>query len=259
MPQLTAVIIAKNEAHNLRACLESIGFCDEIVVLDGGSTDGTADIARAAGARVEVSADWPGFGPQKNRALAFAGGDWILSIDADERVTPGLAEEIRAIVTGATGADCSGYEMPRSSNFCGRFMRHGGWWPDRVLRLFRRGAGRFSDDIVHERVIVDGRVGRLRSPLEHWTYPTLDAALDKVNRYSGASARMLHARGRRASLAGAIGHGLWAFLRTYVVRAGFLDGREGFMLAVTNAETSYYRHAKLLLLDGDGGERGGGS
>lgn len=242
---LSVVIITKNEAANLPACLESVRFADEIVVLDNASEDGTAALARERGARVEVVRDWPGFGPQKNRALALATGDWVLSLDADERVPPALAEEIRAAMAGG---ECVAYEMPRSSWFCGRFMRHSGWWPDRVLRLFRREAGRFSEDLVHERVIVSGRVGRLTAPLEHWTHRSLGAALEKMNRYSSLSAEALHARGKRSSIASAIGHGFWAFVRTYVLRRGFLDGRQGFLLAVMNAETSYYRYAKLALL-----------
>lgn len=242
---LSVVIITKNEAANLPACLESVRFADEIIVLDNASEDGTAAIARERGARVAIVEDWPGFGPQKNRALALATGDWVLSLDADERVPAALAEEIRAAM--ARG-DCVGYEMPRSSWFCGRFMRHSGWWPDRVLRLFRREAGRFSDDLVHERVVVTGAVGRLTAPLEHWTHRSLDAALQKMNRYSSLSAEALHARGKRSSIASAIGHGFWAFVRTYVLRRGFLDGRQGFLLAVMNAETSYYRYAKLALL-----------
>jgi glycosyltransferase involved in cell wall biosynthesis len=245
MPALSVIVITRNEAHNIRDCLASVAFADDIVVLDSGSVDGTPELASAAGARVEAAPDWPGFGPQKNRALALARGDWVLSLDADERVTPELAEQIRRVLAAGDAAD--GYEMPRSSYFCGRFMRHGGWWPDRVLRLFRRSAGRFTDDKVHERVLVQGRIGRLDAPLEHWTYRSLDAALEKMNRYSSLSAQGLQARGRQASLASAIGHGWWAFVRTYFLRRGFLDGSQGFLLAVLNAETSFYRYAKLSL------------
>jgi hypothetical protein len=139
--------------------------------------------------------------------------------------------------------------MPRLSSYCGRFMRHSGWWPDHVTRLFRRGGARFSDDRVHERLIVDGKVGTLHEPLRHEAIRDLDEALVKMNAYSTAGAIMQHERGTSASLAGAVGHGAWTFLRTYVLRAGFLDGREGFMLAVSNAEGAYYRYLKLMLLD----------
>src|ERR1700730_17012353 len=167
VPRLSAIIIAKNEARNIGACLDTLAFCDERIVVDGDSDDGTPEIARAKGARVTAAA-WPGFGAQKNFALSLAGGDWVLSIDADERVTPALAQAIESAM-GRPGTD--GYEVPRRSSFLGREMRHSGWSPDYVLRLFRRGHARFSDDLVHERIICDGPVGRLAEPLLH--YPVL--------------------------------------------------------------------------------------
>lgn len=244
-PSLSVAIIARNEAHTIEACLHSVAWADEIVVLDSGSTDDTIAICRALGAKVE-STDWPGFGPQKNRAIARCTGEWILSLDADEQVTDELRTEIEHAI--AAPAKAVGFRVPRSSSYCGRRMRHGGWWPDHVTRLFRRGHGRFSDDAVHERLIVDGPVGTLRSPLLHEAYVDLDEVLDKVNRYSAAGARQMQAAGRKATLGSAIGHGAWTFIRTYLLRAGFLDGREGFMLAVSNAEGTYYRYLKLMLL-----------
>src|SRR5690606_67187 len=151
--QLSVIIITHNEAQNIAECLDSVPFADEWIVLDSGSTDGTQAIARGRGARVEVSEGWPGFGPQKNAALDLAGGDWVLSLDADERVTPELAQEIQAVIANPQGLDA--YDIPRLSSFCGKFLRHG-WYPDRVLRLFRRGQARFSDDHVHERVLAAG-------------------------------------------------------------------------------------------------------
>jgi glycosyltransferase involved in cell wall biosynthesis len=244
--RISAVLITKNEEAALPACLESLRWADEIVVLDTASADRTRDIARAAGAKVIDSPDWPGFGPQKNRALGHATGDWVLSIDADERVTPELAAEIRRVV-GAADA-LNGYDLPRLSSYCGRYMRHSGWWPDHVTRLFRRGRARFSDDLVHERLIVDGPVGRLQGTLLHASFGSLEQVLDKVNRYSTLSARQMAAAGRRGGLATAVLHGLGAFLRNYLLKAGFLDGREGFMLAVSNAEGAYYKYLKLMLL-----------
>ncbi len=243
---LSVVVIAKNEARAIQRCLDSVAWADEIVVLDSASEDGTAGIARRLNAKVEITTDWPGFGPQKNRALALATGDWVLSLDADEWVTPELRTEILKTVAapGTHGA----YSMPRLSSYCGRFMRHSGWWPDRVTRLFRRGQARFSDDLVHERLLVEGTVGRLREPLLHEAIRDLEAALQKMNAYSTAGAVMQSRRGKSASLRGALWHGAWTFFRTYVLRAGFLDGREGFMLAVSNAEGAYYRYLKLMLL-----------
>lgn len=243
MASLSVIIITKNEAENIRACIESVKWADEIIVVDSGSDDGTADICRSLGAQVFVH-DWPGFGAQKNRALSYAGKDWILSLDADERVMPALRAEIEKALSSGLA---DGYEMPRLSSFCGRFMRHSGWYPDYVLRLFRREQGRFSDALVHESVQLEGRTSRLQQPLLHYSYRDLDDALFKLNRYSGAAAAMIQRRGKKGGLSQALLHGIWAFIRTYFLRAGFLDGREGFMLAVLNAEHSYYRYLKLGL------------
>src|SRR6266568_4731056 len=235
-PRLSVILITHNEAGNIAACLDSVAFADEWVVVDAGSTDGTADIARGKGANVIVAPDWPGFGAQKNRALALATGGFVFSIDADERVTPELAASIRQAVN--SGSAAAGYELSRLSNFCGQWMRHGDWYPDRVLRLFKREAGRFSNDLVHERLIVAGRIERLEGELLHHSMPTLEGALDKMNRYSSGRAVDKVAAGRKGGLASALSHGLWAFVRCYMLRRGFLDGRLGFVLAVYVAENT---------------------
>jgi glycosyltransferase involved in cell wall biosynthesis len=244
---LSVILIAKNEEASIARALRSVAWADETVVVDSGSTDRTVDIARELGARVTVTGDWPGFGPQKNRALDLATGDWVLSLDADEWLSDASAEEIRRVV-GAGAAGPAAFRLPRRSSFCGRFLRHSGWWPDYVVRLFRRGSARFSDDSVHERVLVDGTVGTLREPIMHETFVDLDDLIGKMNSYSSLTARRLRQDGRRASLGEAVARAVWAFVRTYVLRAGFLDGREGFMLAVATAEGTYYRYAKLSLL-----------
>jgi len=244
---LSVIVIAKNEEASIARTLRSVAFADEIVVVDSGSDDRTADIAREHGAKVSVTADWPGFGPQKNRALDLATGDWVLSLDADEWLTDASAAEIRRAIASAS-RDVVAYRVPRRSSICGRFMRHSGWWPDYVVRLFRRDRGRFSADIVHERLVVDGAVATLTEPMLHETFVDLDDLVEKMNRYSTASAEQLRREGRAAGLGEAIARGLWAFFRTYVLRAGFLDGREGFMLAVATAEGTYYRYAKLMRL-----------
>ena len=244
---LSVVLITRNESRHVLACLQSVAFADEWIVVDAASADDTREIAEAFGARVVRTDDWPGFGAQKNRALALARGRWVLSIDADERVSPELAAAIRAAVTRAVGG-ASGYELERLSSFCGQWMRHGDWYPDRVLRLFRRDAGRFSDDLVHESVRVNGPVARLRGDLLHETMVDLDDALDKLNRYSGGRARDMQRAGKRGSLAGAIGHAAWTFVRGYLLKRGFLDGRLGFVLALHAAEGTYYRYLKLWLL-----------
>ncbi|RZU03037.1 glycosyltransferase family 2 protein [Rivibacter subsaxonicus] len=244
--RLSVVLITKNEARHIEACLASVGFADEWIVVDSGSSDGTQELARRAGARVIETSDWPGFGPQKNRALAAASGDWVFSIDADERASPELAASIRAAMAAAAGP--ASYKVSRLSSFCGEWIRHGDWYPDDVLRLFRRGSARFSDDLVHEQVLADGPVGRLDGELLHESQPSLESCLDKLNRYTSGRALQLHRAGRSGSLSKAIAHGLWAFLRSYVFKRGFLDGRMGFVVAFSIAEGTYYRYLKIWLL-----------
>lgn len=243
MPRLTAIIITYNEAANLPDCLASLAFCDEIVVVDRHSDDATAEIARAAGA-VVVSHDWLGYGPQKALALSHATGDWVLSIDADERVPAPLTAEIARVLASP---ERDAYDMPRLSTFLGRAMKHSGWWPDRVLRLFRREKGRFTDDVVHERVVVDGPVGHLTHPLAHHPVRRVEDALGRMDRYSTLGAEKLVAKGRKVGFGTALARGTFAFVRTYVLQLGFLDGREGFILAVANAEGTYYRYIKAWL------------
>lgn len=242
MARLSSITITGNEAANIADCLDSVSFCDEKVVVDGGSTDDTIAIAERHGATV-YRHPWPNsHGKQKGIALSHATGEWVLLIDADERVSPELAKEILAAV--ATG-DADGYEMPRLSMFCGRWMRHSGWYPDYVLRLFRRGKGRFSDHQLHTRVICDGKVARLKTPLTHYTMRRINDAVSKMmDSYSTVGAKDLLASGRKVSFSDGITHGIWTFIRGYFLQRGFLDGREGFVLAVINAEYTYYRYMK---------------
>ena len=245
--KLSVTIITKNEEAAIAACLASVAWVDEIVVVDSGSTDKTVEICKAHGAIVHSTKQWPGFGPQKNSALGFASHEWVLSIDADERISLELRAEIEQALSLNTSNVA--YQIPRSSSYCGQFMRHSGWWPDYVLRLFPKSQAIFSDDIVHEHVIFKGEIRTFKNPLLHISYIDLEEVLDKTNRYSSDGAAKLAGRGKTASLSSAILHGLWAFLRTYVLKLGFLDGRMGFILAVSNAETTYYRYLKLMLLN----------
>lgn len=242
---ISVIVITKNEAQNIDDCLASVNWADEIIVVDSGSTDGTVDICKKYTDKIFVT-DWPGFGPQKNRALEKATQPWVLSLDADERVTDQLREEIVNAI--ASGSANTGYDVPRKSTYCGRFMARSGWYPDYVLRLFRRDCGRFSDDAVHEKVIVEGSTGRLTTPLLHYSFDNLEQVLHKVDHYSSLAARQLFERGRQATLATAIFKGMWSFIRSYFLKLGFLDGREGLMLAISNAEGTYYKYAKLMLL-----------
>jgi glycosyltransferase involved in cell wall biosynthesis len=243
VPRLSAIIITKNEAANIGACLDSIAFCDERIVVDCGSVDGTPAIAKSMGANVTEHV-WRGFGPQKNFALSLATGEWVLSIDADERVTPELAAAIGKII--AEG-NADGYEIRRRTRFLGREMLQSRLFPDYILRLFRRHRARFTDVLVHESLICDGPVARLSGTLLHDPVARLEDALSRVDRYSTASAEMLVAKGRRVSFSTGIAHGLWMFFRIYILRLGFLDGRVGFLFAVANAEGSYYRYMKAWL------------
>lgn len=243
-PRVSVAVITRNEHRNILDCLRSVAWADEIVVVDQASDDGTADAAREEGARVIVSADWHGFGHQKNLAVAACRGDWILSLDADERVPKALAQEIAETILHASE---DAFEVPRRSSYCGRFMKHGGWANDHVVRLFRRGSGRFSPDRVHERLIVSGAVGRLKNHLLHYSFRNPEDVVDKMNRYSTEGALMLVQRGARPSIITALAHGAAAFLQTYILKLGFLDGSHGIMLAISNAEGSYYRYVKAML------------
>ncbi|MCF8721511.1 glycosyltransferase family 2 protein [Nitrospina gracilis] len=241
---LSVILITKNEAPRIRQCLESVRWADEIVVLDSGSTDGTPDICREYTEQV-FDVDWPGFGPQKNRALDRATGDWILSIDADEVVTDALRDEIERTLRKPK---YNGYKIPRSSHYVGRRIRHSGWTPDYVVRLMKKGSGGFTNSLVHEKLEIAGKVGRLKNPLIHYSFDTFEDVIDKMNRYSTYNAQMLYEQDRDSSLMEAVGRGLWAFVRTYILKRGFLDGRQGFQLAVSNAEGTYYKYVKLMEL-----------
>jgi glycosyltransferase involved in cell wall biosynthesis len=248
MANISVIIITKNEADNIRACLESVKWADEIVIVDSGSTDSTAEICRELGAKVHVH-DWPGFGLQKNRALSYAVHDWVFSIDADERVTP----ELQSQLTKAMESNIeNGYYVPRLSQFCGKFIRHSGWYPDYVLRLFRRTKGRFSDDMVHERVILEGTAGKLTSPLLHYSYLDEADVQRKTDQYAKTGALQMYKNGKSASYADAPLRAGWAFLRTYLLRLGFLDGIAGFDIALMNARTTYLKYMQLKALRSTG-------
>jgi len=241
---VSVILLTKNEGGNIRDCLSTVDGADEIIVVDSGSTDGTPQIAKEMGALV-YSHDWPGFGPQKNRALAYASKDWVFSIDADERVT----SEQRAELERAMQEDrADGYFCPRLSLFCGAFIRHSGWYPDYVLRLFKRGKGIFSDSLVHESIILEGRSEKLKIPLLHYSYLTMDDVERKVEHYSNAAAQQMFEAGKNASwLRAALSCG-WAFIRTYIVRLGVLDGGAGFQIALMNMRTTFHKYRKLSKL-----------
>ncbi len=247
LPTLSVVIVTKNEARNIADCIASVAFADEVLVLDSGSSDATVALATAAGARV-VATDWPGYGPQVARGFGLARGDWVLSLDADERVPPALRDELRTALGEAATRGIDGFRMPRLSEFCGRFIHHSGWQPDHTLRLGRRSKAGFTSHFLHAHMTVDGRIGTLRHRLVHHSYPHLDDVLEKLARYSSGHARDLQAHGKKGGLGRALAHGVFAFFRTYVLRLGILDGRHGLMLAIYNAEYTYYKYLQLMFL-----------
>lgn len=242
---LSVIIITKNEAQHIARCLESVKFADEIIVLDSGSSDNTVELCKTYTDKVFIT-DWPGFGIQKQRALDKASGDWVLSIDADEQVNSQLRAEI---LQAMQNNNADGFEIPRLSSYCGREMKHGGWWPDYVLRLFKREMGKFSPELVHERIYVNGKIAKLNQPLLHEAFIDPEEVLHKINSYSTLGAQKLHKAGKKTSLSQAILKGLWTFIRTYFLKAAFLDGRQGLMLAISNAEGAYYKYLKLLELN----------
>jgi len=241
---ISAIIITKNESHNIRDCLESVKWADEIIVFDSGSIDETVEIAREYTDKV-FETDWPGFGPQKNRALEKATSDWVLSIDADERITPELKKEILEV---RNNNQFDAFDMPRLSRFCGKPIMHSGWWPDRVVRLFRKEKGKFTDSLVHERLIVQGKIGQLRSHLSHFSFENIDELIEKMNCYSSYGSLQKYRESQKGGLLKAVIRGLWMFLKTYFFKLGILDGKEGFIIAVSSAESTYYRYLKLMYL-----------
>jgi glycosyltransferase involved in cell wall biosynthesis len=250
-PAVSLVVITRDASAQLAECLASAAFADEIVVVDSGSSDDTVQIARSRGARV-VEQAWLGFGAQKNFAAAQARNDWILALDADERVSAPLAASIRAALADPRhGA----YAMRRRNRFLGRWLAHGEGYPDWNVRLFDRRRARWSDDPVHEHVLADGSVGRLDGDLLHASAESLDAYIAKQNRYTSLQAEAMHARGERAGVARMVMSPPLRFLRFYVLRAGFLDGAAGFAHIVIGCFNSFCKYAKLRALRAPGSGR----
>ena len=236
-----------NEADRIERCLKSVAWCDEVLVLDSGSTDGTQDLCRAAGARV-IETDWPGWVAQKQRAVEAATHDWIFSLDADERVDDELREALLRVrdTKLSAGDTLRAYDLTRKVWFLGRWIRHGGWYPEWRTRLFHRAHAHWAGVDPHDRVEVDGRVGRIREGnLEHYTYRSMEDYLDKTNRFSTVSAQEKLKRGRRASWWDLVLRPPFRFGRMYLWRRGFLDGRAGFVLAGLAAYSVFLKYAKL--------------
>lgn len=243
MPKVSVTVITKNEAANLAAALESVAWADEIVVVDAESGDETAAIARRFTDRVTVR-PWPGFPQQKNHAASLASHDWILSIDADERVSAALQQEIRALLANEPAA--RGYRVPRVTFALGRWIRTTDWYPDWQLRLYDRRRGRWDESRrVHEAVRLDGEPGRLSGELEHLAYRDLSHHLQTIDRYTTLAAEEMAAAGRTASAAAVAVHPPLAFLRNYLLRGGVRDGAVGFVISSMNAWYVFLKYAKL--------------
>lgn len=245
MTTLSVMIITKNEAHDIADCLESISWADEIVVVDSGSSDNTVAICQTYTQKVQVT-DWQGFGIQKNRALAMTSCDWVLSIDADERVTPELKLAIQTAI--AEPGETMAFSIPRRSTYCGKIIRFGDWRNDRVVRLFKRGHAKFCDSRVHEALQVNGAVSALSAYLIHYAFKDRAEVMAKMEQYSTLGAQQKYAAGKKATRFTALSHGAWTFFRGYILRLGFLDGIRGLQLATSNAKGCYYRYMKLLSL-----------
>lgn len=240
----SVVIITLNAEQQLEDCLKSVAFADEIVVVDSGSNDATVEIALKYGARV-ISQAWLGFGPQKQFAVSQARNDWVLCLDADERLSDRLR---KSIVATLQHPDFTGYKMARSNRFMGRYLRHGEGYPDWSLRLFERHHGRWSDDMVHEKVLYEKSVGTLHGDLLHESAESLGTYLDKQNRYTTLQAQTMYRAGRRAGLGQLLLSPLVRFLRFYFLRLGFLDGLPGLIHIIIGCNNSFTKYAKLMAL-----------
>jgi (heptosyl)LPS beta-1,4-glucosyltransferase len=244
---LSVVMIAKNEAELLSECLQSVAWADEIIVLDSGSTDGSVALAESLGAKVFTHTDWQGFGKQRQKAQSYATQDYVLMIDADERVTPELRHSIEQVLANAD--DSVVYSLGRRNLFLGRFMRHSGWYPDRVNRLYANQRYRYNDDLVHESLNTGGaKVVPLQGDLLHLTCRDFFAFQRKQLHYAEQWAIQRHQAGKRCGYLSILTHTLGAFCKTWLLRAGFLDGKQGLLLAVVNAQYTFNKYAALWAL-----------
>jgi len=240
---LAVAIITKNEEENLRACLQSVSFASQIILVDSGSTDSTLQIAAEFGCEI-YSEKWHGFGPQKQLAIEKCHLPWILVLDADERIPPDTADLIKKIVTDSN-VKGAGFSFPRKNYFQGRWIKHAGWWPDRIIRLFRKEVGRMTTAIVHESVEVQGMIGALDVPIEHFTESSLSKIIQKIEKYSTLGAEQAFKDGKTSSPFSAFMRAAFTFNQDYFLRLGILDGRQGLILAVTDAVNKFFKYAKL--------------
>ena len=239
---LSVAIITKDEEESLPACLQSVSFADDVVVVDSGSTDKTVEIAKRLGARVFIE-EWKGYGPQKNMAVARCLHEWVLILDADERLSSGAKETIEKAISG-NNAGADAYSLQRKNFLNGRWIKRLGWWPDELVRLVRKDKGSFAS-LVHEKWTAQGGVSRLNAAIEHHPFTGYEEMLKKLNEYSGLAATELFRSGKRASSLTPFTHGAVSFAKMYFLKLGFLEGFDGFIIAATNAGGSFFKYAKL--------------
>lgn len=246
-PTITIALIVKNEAENLAQCLKNLNWANEIVILDSGSTDDTQKIAEQFGAHFFINQPWPGFGKQRQIAQSYATCDWIFWIDADERITPELQQQILSTIK--ENRQNTVYSVPRLSWVFGRFIRHCGWYPDRVLRLYPTHLTHYDDSLVHEKVVINEgiKVKKLSGDLLHYTYRDLEHYLVKSAGYASAWSEQRLKQGKSASIFQGVTHALSCFLKMYVLKAGFLDGKQGFLLSVLSAHSTFVKYADLWI------------
>jgi glycosyltransferase involved in cell wall biosynthesis len=242
IPLLSATVICKDEAEKIRGCLESVRFCDEVVVVDSGSTDGTLETCRELADRV-IENQWPGYVAQQNFALSQARGEWVLAVDADERVTPELAAEIQRVLAEEPSAD--GFRITRHVHYLGRWIDHSGWYPEPRVRLFRRARGAWEGLDPHYQIVVTGSLGRLHGEIVHYTYDDLEDHVRTLNRFSSVLAREHQNRGRRFSWFALLLRPPAEFFKKYIMKRGYLDGTQGFFIASLSAVYVFLKCAKL--------------
>ena len=248
-PTVSAIVVCFNEEKNIRDCLESLRWCDEIVVVDSFSTDRTVEISRQYTDRV-IQRPWAGYRDQKAFAHSQATKQWVMLVDSDERVTPELRDEIRRALDGDGGC-YMGYSMPRLVFYLGRWWRRGGWYPDYDVRLFRRDKASWGGADPHEKILVDGAVRRLKHPLHHFSYRNVDDHMQRINRFTSISSRELRKEGGRWRLADALLRPAFRFFRSYILKRGFMEGFAGFYVAVTAAVYVFLKYAKLWEIERD--------
>ncbi len=244
MEGLSVTIITLNEEENIRDCLESVKWADEIIVIDSESTDKTVDICKEYTEKIYLEREWHGFGKQKNLCIEKAKGPWILNIDADERITPELKKEVEHVLSGGQGR-YSGFYIPRKSFFIGKWIRYCGWYPDYNLRLFRKDKGRFSERLVHESVELKEKAGYLKNPLEHYTYKSIGDYLLRAEKYSKLAAEEMLKNGKTVNYFDILLRPLSTFLKMFILKRGFLEGYRGLILSYLYASYTLSKYAKL--------------